>query len=87
MRADEMSFAIPKTQFSREVKELMDESCELLGYRKFKMTGRAMGTLQAATEDWVADYLGDISLIAGHAKRVTIMAKDFRLAKRIRGDI
>lgn len=86
MRADELGFAIPKAQFSGQVKGLVDESCQLLGYSKFKMTERAMGTLQAATEDWMAEFFEDISLCARHAKRATIMVKDFRLAKRIRGD-
>lgn len=50
------------------------------------MTGSALGTLQAATEDWVVEYLEDINLCAQHAKRMTIMVKDFKLAKRIRGE-
>ena len=65
----------------------MDESCELLGYDNFKMTARGMGTLQAAAEDYIVEYLEDVSQCALHAKRVTIMVKDFKLAKRIRGPI
>lgn len=37
------------------------------------MTSSAMGVLQAATEDWMIEYLETVSLCANHAKRVTLL--------------
>jgi histone H3 len=46
----------------------------------------ALLALQEATEDYLVKLFEDTLLCALHAKRVTIMAKDIKLAKRIRGD-
>ncbi len=82
---EEVSFAIPKREFSVQVRDVVEESCDLFGYENFKMTRGGLGLLQAASEDWLVEYFEDINLCAGHAKRATIMMKDFHLAKRIRG--
>ena len=42
--------------------------------------------LQAASEAFLITLFEDTNLCAIHAKRVTIMAKDMQLARRIRGE-
>jgi histone H3/H4 len=45
----------------------------------------ALEALQEASEAFLVGFFEDANLAAIHAKRVTIMAKDMALAKRIRG--
>ncbi len=42
--------------------------------------------LQEAAEAYLVGLFEDSNLCAIHAKRVTIMAKDIQLARRIRGE-
>ena len=42
--------------------------------------------LQEAAENFIVDHFKDGNLLAVHAKRVTIMPRDIRLALRIQGD-
>lgn len=46
----------------------------------------AMAALQEACESHLVGLFEDTNLCAIHAKRVTIMAKDVQLARRIRGE-
>merc|ERR1712178_540428 len=46
----------------------------------------AVLALQEAAEAYMVGLFEDTNLCAIHAKRVTIMAKDIQLARRIRGD-
>ena len=46
----------------------------------------ALAALQEATENFLVGLFGDVNLLAVHAKRVTVMPCDIRLALRIRGD-
>lgn len=46
----------------------------------------AMMALQEAAEAYLVGLFEDVNLAALHAKRVTIMAKDMRLARRLRGE-
>ena len=46
----------------------------------------ALAVLQEATENFLVGLFEDVSLLAVHAKRVTVMPHDIRLALRIRGD-
>ena len=41
---------------------------------------------QEATENFIVGLFEDVNLLAVHAKRVTVMHRDIRLALRIRGD-
>jgi histone H3/H4 len=43
--------------------------------------------MQEATEMYLTYLMEDANLLAIHAKRVTLMAKDIQLARRIRGDV
>jgi len=72
---------IRKLPFSRLVREIA---------REFKPDIRfqssALGALQEASEAYLVSLFEDTNSCALHAKRVTIMAKDMQLARRIRGE-
>ena len=46
----------------------------------------AIAALQEAAEHFIVGLFEDVNLLAVHAKRVTVMPRDIRLALRIRGD-
>ena len=46
----------------------------------------AITALQEAAENFIVGLFEDVNLLAVHAKRVTVMPRDVRLALRIRGD-
>ena len=48
--------------------------------------GQAILALQEAAEAYLVGLMEDTNLCAIHAKRVTIMAKDIQLARRICGE-
>ena len=43
----------------------------------------ALAALQEATEKFLVGLFEDVNLLAAHAKRVTVMPRDIRLALRI----
>ena len=45
-----------------------------------------LAALQEAVENFLVGLFEDVNLLAFHAKRVTVMPCDIRLALRIRGD-
>ena len=45
-----------------------------------------IAALQEAAENFIVGLFKDVNLLAVHAKRVTVMPRDIRLALRIRGD-
>ena len=45
----------------------------------------AIAALQEAAENFIVGLFEDVNLLAVHAKRVTVMPRDVRLALRIRG--
>ena len=47
---------------------------------------RAITALQEAAENFIVGLFEDVNLLAVHAKRVTVMPRDIRLALRIRRD-
>ena len=47
----------------------------------------ALEALRVAAEDHVVRLMHDANLCAIHARRVTIMVRDIRLARRLRGEI
>jgi histone H3 len=72
---------IRKAPFRRLVKEIaQDFRCDL------RFQSSALGALQEASEAYLVQLFEDTNLCAIHAKRVTIMPNDMRLARRIRGD-
>ena len=46
----------------------------------------AIAALQEASENYIVGLFEDVNLLAIHARQVTIMPRDIRLALRIRGD-
>ncbi len=50
-----------------------------------RWTSSAVHVLQSLTEDFVVGLVEDSYLCTSHARRVTLMQKDIRLARRIRG--
>ena len=52
-----------------------------------RWTAEAILALQEATEDFMVHLLEDANMCAIHAKRVTIMPRDLKLARRIRGPV
>ena len=46
----------------------------------------AIATLQEAAENFIVGLFEDVNLLAVHAKRVTVMPRDIRLAIRICSD-
>ena len=46
----------------------------------------AIAALQEVAEDYIVGLFEDVNLLAIHARRVTIMPRDIRLALRIRGN-
>jgi histone H3 len=51
-----------------------------------RMQSTALLALQEASEAYLVRLFEDTNVCAMHAKRVTIMPKDMRLAQRIRGE-
>ena len=72
---------IRKLPFQRVVKEIATKYKSDLRFQS-----QAILALQEACEAYLVSLFGDTNLCAIHAKRVTIMAKDMMLAKRIRGE-
>lgn len=72
---------IKKLPFQRAVREIARDINPDLRFQS-----AAIGALQEAAEAHLVNLFEDTNLCAIHAKRVTIMVKDMRLARRIRGD-
>jgi len=73
---------IRKLPFQRLVREIASELVPALRFQ-----AASIAALQEAAEAYIVSLFEDTNLCAIHAKRVTIMPKDMRLARRIRGDI
>jgi len=75
---------IPKLPFARLVREIATNiSGHMAVDLRFQVS--ALMALQEASEMFLVTLLEDTNLCAIHAKRVTIMPKDLKLAQRIRG--
>jgi histone H3 len=72
---------IRKLPFQRLVREIAQEFKTDLRFRS-----SAISALQEASEAYLVGLFEDTNLCAIHAKRVTIMARDIQLARRIRGE-
>jgi histone H3 len=70
-----------KAPFQRLVREI---ACEIKS--DLRMQSTALLALQEAAEAYLVGLFNDTNECALHAKRVTIMPKDMRLAQRIRGE-
>merc|ERR1711959_449141 len=72
---------IRRLPFQRLVREIAQEYKTDLRFQT-----SAVLALQEAAEAYMVSLFEDTNLCAIHAKRVTIMAKDIQLARRIRGE-
>ena len=72
---------IRKLPFQRLVKDLAHEKSPELRFQR-----SALLALQEAVEAYLVGLFEDTNLCAIHARRVTIMVRDVKLARRIRGE-
>jgi histone H3 len=72
---------IPKLPFGRVVRDIVRE---VVGELRF--ASEALEALQSTVEAYLVGLFEDANLCAMHARRVTIMPRDMRLALRIRGE-
>lgn len=72
---------IRKIPFQRLVRELAQDIKSDLRFQH-----SAIMAIQEAAEAYLVGLFEDTNLVAIHAKRVTIQAKDMNLARRIRGE-
>ncbi|KAL3741384.1 hypothetical protein ACJRO7_016940 [Eucalyptus globulus] len=72
---------IPRAPFIRTVKEISNA----LAPDITRWTVEALYAIQEAAEDFLVHLFEDAMLCAIHAKRVTLMRKDFELARRLGG--
>ena len=82
---------IRRTPFNKLIKEISQEyricpegPATLSVQVRFQST--ALAALQEGVKNFLVGLFEDINLLAVHAKRVTVMPHDIRLALRIRGD-
>lgn len=80
-----------KLPFARLVKEICTDlvgdqfSGNMRNLPLFRWQSAAIMALQESAEAYLVHMFEDANLCAIHAKRVTLMQKDIRLARRIRG--
>jgi len=73
---------IRKLPFQRLVREIARDFCII----DVRFQSSAFLALQEAAEAYLVGILADANLCAIHSKRVTIMPRDIKLARRIRGE-
>ncbi|XP_031389787.1 histone H3-like centromeric protein HTR12 [Punica granatum] len=76
-----VGFLIPGAPFIRLVREISYALAPSIG----RWTPEALMAIQEAAEDFLVQLMEDAMLCAIHAKRVTLMKKDFELARRLGG--
>lgn len=76
---------IPRAPFARLIRYFLQEHPKRDG-TVCRIQPNAVLALQEASEEMLVGLFEDVNLCAIHAKRVGILPKDVRLARRIRGD-
>jgi len=74
---------IPKLAVSRLVRDITQN---VLNYSTIRFQAGALEAIHHATEAYMVALFEDANLCALHGKRVTIMDRDIRLARRLRGE-
>ena len=78
-----------KAPFARVVREIAIQKFPYNADLRWQSS--AIECLQEASEAYLVNFLSECNLVARHAKRVTVMVKDFQLIKELRhrctGDI
>ena len=72
---------LPLAPFHR----LINEICREQFNENFRWTSHSLKALQTSAEDYMVGLFEDSYLCAMHCKRVTLLAQDMQLARRIRG--
>lgn len=72
---------IRKAPFQRLVREVMQQTKDSL-----RMSRSSVEAIQEATESYMTSLFADANLCTLHAKRVTLMGSDLKLARRLRGE-
>jgi histone H3 len=77
-----------KLPFQRLVREIVQDMGDKVDsrFRGIRFQSHALMAIQEASEAYLTGLFEDTNLCAIHAGRVTIMAKDMQLARRIRGE-
>nr|ALK04336.1 centromeric histone H3 protein [Diplotaxis catholica]ALK04341.1 centromeric histone H3 protein [Diplotaxis catholica] len=73
---------IPAASFIREVRSI---TYTVAPAQVTRWTAEALVAIQEAAEDYLVGLFSDSMLCAIHARRVTLMRKDFELARRLGG--
>ena len=71
---------LSKASFARLIREIANEESSDL----FRWEASAILALQVAAEAHLISLFEDANICAFHAKRVTVMIKDFKLVEKIR---
>ena len=82
---------IKRTPFQKLIWEISQEYCICpqgpgTPSMQVRFQSTAIAAFQEAAENFIVGLFEDVNLFAIHARRVTIMPRDIRLAFRIRGD-
>ena len=82
---------IKRSSFQNLIREISQEyrvcpACPGTPSIQVRFQSTAIAALQEAAENFIVGLFGDVNLLAVHAKRVTVMPRDIRLALRIRRD-
>lgn len=72
---------LPKMAFRRLTMEITQDYRTDCRYQSAAITA-----LQEACEAYLIGLIGDANLCALHSRRISIMPKDFQLARRLRGE-
>ena len=80
---------IKRSLFQKLIREISKEyrvCCDGPGTPSIQVRfqSTAIAALQGAAENFIVGLFEDMNLLADHAKRVTVMPRDFRLALRTR---
>ncbi|MCO5563713.1 hypothetical protein L7F22_017360 [Adiantum nelumboides] len=75
-----MELCTPKLPFQRLVREICESFSQ--GHKRWKVC--ALLAVQEASEDFIMEYFNDLTEVEAHARRVTIMDKDFDTVKCMR---
>ncbi|KZF18795.1 histone-domain-containing protein, partial [Xylona heveae TC161] len=78
---------IKRVPFARLVKEILQDTSYYQEEGPLRIQAVAMGALQEAAEAYLVNEFSMVNLCAIHAKRVTIMTKDFSLVRQIRNGV
>ena len=77
-----MNLLIRRLPFQRLVREITHTM-----FKEARFQQSAMDALHEASEAYLVALFEDTNLAAIHAKRVTVMPRDMRLARRLRGEV